>query len=144
MKIRIPVFACAMIAAGILAAILVPRIGKATLIARVREGLPELSELSEKIWSDETISGPPWVHRVWTSRETQQVLFDVFAFGIAPSGSETGFFYSCDGDPHPYPGMESYREIATMFGWHWEEVNGDNGCYVEHIEGNSYYYKAWF
>ena len=50
MRKRILIFACALIAAGILAAILVPRIGKAALIARVREVLPELSELSEKIW----------------------------------------------------------------------------------------------
>ena len=31
-----------------------------------------------------------------------------------------------------------------MFGWRWEERDGDNGCYIENIDGNWYYYEAWF
>lgn len=65
-------------------------------------------------------------------------------FGLVPSSREYGYCYAGAGDPHPYPGMEDYDEVPVMFGFCWREPGGDNGCYIEHIAGNLYYYKVWF
>lgn len=65
-------------------------------------------------------------------------------FGIAPSSRYYELYYAADGNPPIYPGMEDYTEVTKMFGWRWEERGGDNGCYVEHIDGNWYYVESWF
>lgn len=72
------------------------------------------------------------------------VWYQVRDGGFGSATQYFGYCYTADGDPHPYPGMEEYDEGAAMFGFRWDEPGGDNGCYVEHIDGNFYYYKIWF
>lgn len=72
------------------------------------------------------------------------VWYETAGFGLVPCSREYGYCYAADGTPRPYPGMEDYDEVPVMFGFRWAEPGGDDGCYVEHIAGGFYYYKAWF
>ena len=86
---------------------------------------------------------------VWTGEQYipgsgDSVWYREAGFGLAPSSVEYGYCYTADGDPHPYPGMEDYDETATAAGYRWDEPAGDNGCYVEPIAGDLYYYEVWF
>lgn len=76
--------------------------------------------------------------------DPERVIVSWSAFGIAPASKYYELHYFADGDPHPAPGMEHYDELAQMFGWRWVQPNGDNGCYVEHIDGSWYYVESWF
>lgn len=88
--------------------------------------------------------GAVWTDEVYIPESGDAVWYRDSGFGLAPSSVEYGYCYTADGDPHPYPGMEHYDEVPVMFGFRWEEPGGDNGCYVEHIDGNLYYYEVWF
>ena len=72
------------------------------------------------------------------------MFYDVSGAGLGSAIRYFGVCYTSDGQPHPYPGMEDYDEIAVMSGLRREEPGGDNGCYLEHIDGNIYYYETWF
>ena len=88
--------------------------------------------------------GYTWTADMYIPETGDTVWYREAGFGIAPSSREFGYCYTADGDPHPYPGMENYNEVPVMFGFRWEEPGGDNGCYLEHIAGNLYYYEVWF
>ena len=95
----------------------------------------------------ECLAGPPYPGEY--KRHTINVWDDFVQFSWSGSGFGAstryyGFYYSIDEAPHPFLGMEDYTELTQMFGWRWEQRDGDNGCYIENIDGNWYYYEAWF
>ncbi len=54
-----------------------------------------------------------------------------------------GFYYSEDGNPVGHYGADM-PFVKTEDGWLWEEVEGDNWMYTEHITGNWYWYEAHY
>ena len=72
------------------------------------------------------------------------IWYETARFGPGPSSRAYGYCCSAGGDPRPYPGMEDYDAAPVGSGFRWEEPGGDNGCYVEHIAGDFYYYEVWF
>lgn len=55
----------------------------------------------------------------------------------------TGFFYSMDGVPIGFQGVDMQFEKLGK-GWIWKEENGDNWMYVEEISENWYWYEMYF
>ena len=93
---------------------------------------------------DANAARPAWTRNGFTNRERSAVFYDVSGVGFGSATCYFGVCYASDSLPHPYPGMEDYDEIAVMFGFRWEEPGGDNGCRIEQIDGNIYYYETWF
>lgn len=116
---------------------------------RVGSHAAELTALAEEaLFSGDAASGKPdWVLRdAWIDPETNCVVYEVDALGIAPSGSAWGYLYSPDGEPHPCSYWADYTRNARREdgkGWRWEDGTG-NGCYVEHITGKLYFWREWW
>lgn len=72
------------------------------------------------------------------------VAYHTSAFGIVPSSSYYGFYYSVDGKMHPCPGMENYDRTDTDSGVRYQQPDGDNYCEIEPISDNFYYFKLGF
>lgn len=114
---------------------------KPILRHRVTEYCHELTAQAEQ---DLAADGHTWTADMYIPESGDTVWYREAGFGLAPSSREYGYCYATDGDPHPYPGMEDYDKAAVADGFRWEEPGGDNGCYVEHIAENLYYYEVWF
>lgn len=71
-----------------------------------------------------------------------------FACGGAGFGPETsywGFFYSPEDNIHAVWCAPPRGTLSPDGdGWSWQEPDGDNECYLEHIVGHFYYYEASF
>jgi hypothetical protein len=66
-----------------------------------------------------------------------------YGFGIVPSSVYSGFYYSGNGKPAGFQGV-NYELIKEGNEWTWSEKDGDNWYYTEQILDNWYYYKAGF
>ena len=66
--------------------------------------------------------------------------------GVGSATSEVGFFYTADNDMTAVWCAPSSASLLTPSGngFEWQESNGDNWYYTEHICGNFYYYEASF
>lgn len=80
--------------------------------------------------------------------DTNDTVVDFYCGG-AGMGAGTiyvGFYYTADDDMNALwcapPSGSSLT--ATGDGYEWQEPNGDNRYYTEHICGNFYYYEASF
>ena len=74
------------------------------------------------------------------------VDFDCGGAGISSATSYVGFFYTAENDMVAVWCAPSSASSLTPSGngFEWQETNGDNRYYTEHICGNFYYYKASF
>lgn len=64
-------------------------------------------------------------------------------FGIAPSSTYYGFYYSSNDEPIGFQAAPIELEPDGN-GWSWQQPNGDNSYYTEKILKNWYYYRAGF
>lgn len=74
------------------------------------------------------------------------VDFSCGGAGVGSGTSYVGFFYTPGHDMTAVwcaPSSPNVM-IPTSTGYEWQEPNGDNRYYVEHICGNFYYYEASF
>lgn len=62
---------------------------------------------------------------VWRTGEDAIVEFMTGAFGIVPSGSCWGVYYSADGDPKLFQNSDN-ELIPDGDGWVWQEADSDN------------------
>lgn len=75
--------------------------------------------------------------------KTGMVQFDTVGFGIVPSSSHWGFYYSPEDKPLGFDGTDvEFKESGK--GWLWQEENGDNRNYTEKITDNWYWFKMEF
>jgi len=74
------------------------------------------------------------------------VDFSCGGAGIGSSTSYVGFYYTPDNDMTAVWCAPSFASLlmASGNGFEWQEPNGDNRYYTEHICGNFYYYEASF
>lgn len=74
------------------------------------------------------------------------VDFSCGGAGVGSGTSYVGFYYTPDNDMTAVwcapPSVSSL--IPSGNGFEWQEPNGDNRYYTEHICGNFYYYEASF
>lgn len=71
------------------------------------------------------------------------VEFCTSSFGLTPSTTYKGFYYSADDLPHGFQNVPvDFHE--TENGWEWTELVGDNIQYTERITLNWYWYEAKF
>lgn len=71
------------------------------------------------------------------------VEFDCWGWGLAPSSTYTGFYYSENDEPIPFQGVMQ-ELVADGDGWSWQEPKSDNHGYTEKIMDKWYYYEASF
>lgn len=71
------------------------------------------------------------------------VQFHYSGFGIAPSSTYYGFYYSPSDVPVPYCNEDYELTMDVDGGWTWNG-DGDNGGKIKKISDNWYYYEAWF
>lgn len=109
---------------------------------RIMERCDELTAQAESDLA--AANGYVWTSNMYIPESGDTIWYREAGFGLAPSSREYGYCYAADGDPHPYPGMEDYDVIPVPSGFRWEEPGGDNGCCMEPIAGNLYYYEVWF
>ena len=77
------------------------------------------------------------------------VQFYSFGFGLVPSSSYYGFYYSPDDVPLPFQNADEFRVISGSDDAADPDTTrfrgvGDNGCEVKRILPCWYYYNAWF
>lgn len=74
------------------------------------------------------------------------VDFSCGGAGIGSGTSYVGFYYTPDEDMTAPWCAPSSSDLLTPSGngYEWQEENGDNRYYTEHICGNFYYYEASF
>ena len=74
------------------------------------------------------------------------VDFSCGGAGIGSGTSYVGFYYTSDNDMTAVWCAPSSADLLTPLrnGFEWQEQNGDNRYYTEHICGNFYYYEASF
>lgn len=77
---------------------------------------------------------------------TNVVDFSCGGAGFGSGTSYVGFYYTADNDMTAVWCAPSSASLLTPFenGFEWQETNGDNWYYTEHICGNFYYYEASF
>ena len=69
------------------------------------------------------------------------VEFDCWGWGLAPSSTYIGFYYSENDEPIPFQGvLQQLTESGS--GWAWQEPESDNHGYTEKIMDNWYYFEA--
>ena len=74
------------------------------------------------------------------------VDFSCGGAGVGSGTSYVGFYYTTDNDMTAVWCAPSSASLLTPSGngFEWQESNGDNWYYTEHICGNFYYYEASF
>ena len=74
------------------------------------------------------------------------VNFSCGGAGVGSGTSYVGFYYTTDNDMTAVWCAPSSASLLTPSGngFEWQESNGDNWYYTEHICGNFYYYEASF
>lgn len=74
------------------------------------------------------------------------VDFRCGGWGLAPSSTYYGFFYSAEDDLTAWSGGVCPQEelVESGDGFLWEEKDGDNSYYVEKIGERFFYYEAHF
>lgn len=72
-----------------------------------------------------------------------KIEFETSAFGLAPSSTYSGFYYSPEDVPMGFQSAQvDFAEHGG--GWLWEEPEGDNRQYTEKIADYWYWYEAKF
>lgn len=117
---------------------------KASVTRYVREHQPELNSYVAQILKERPIKQDNYNGwKVTYNFGTQQIDFSVGGFGLAPSSSYWGFYYTPDDAPIGIDGSEVPLSKDGN-GWSWQEPDGDNSQYIEKICSNWYWYKASF
>lgn len=105
---------------------------------------PELEAAVQQIMETGETQGIeiPGVKRIaYLDAEHPIIEFYVKGFGLVPSSTYIGFYYSVDGVPMP---CFSVNETLVEKGdaWEWKQPDGDNHGETKHMEGKWYTYKA--
>ena len=87
------------------------------------------------------MDGVTQVH-LWRGENTI-IEFTTSAFGIAPASQYRGFYYSVNGTPAAFQGVEVKLEQQEDGWWEWHG-SGDNGGRTKQLEGNWYMFEADF
>lgn len=71
------------------------------------------------------------------------VEFTTSSWGLVPSSTYKGIYYSSNGTPVPFQNSDISLS-QTENGWSWTDIEGGNWGTTEHIEGNWYTFEAHF
>lgn len=78
---------------------------------------------------------------IWGTGEDAMVEFRTGAFGIVPSGSYWGVYYSADRSPKPFQNSDN-ELIPDGDGWVWQEADSDNHGETYPLGGGWYAFEA--
>ncbi|WP_169007369.1 hypothetical protein [Faecalispora jeddahensis] len=118
---------------------------KGAIVSRVKNNEAQLTEVASSVIERGSAQGASvsGVQEIIYSPEREMVEFLCGGFGLAPSSSYTGFYYS----PSDVPLNLQYPDEAltkTDTGWRYEEAKGDNQYKTEKITDHWYYYWMCF
>lgn len=85
----------------------------------------------------------PWEVTCWGDSDAPIVEFVTSRFGIVPSGTYKGFYYTPADRPAGFQGTE-LDFTPSGNGWYWEEDGGDNRAYTEKISECWYWFEFRF
>ncbi len=77
------------------------------------------------------------------SGEHKIVQFFSGGFGLVPSSTYYGFYYSEDDVPVAYANSNNKLTVVSDNEWAWDDGT-DNGGITKKISEHWYYYEAWF
>lgn len=121
------------------------RNSKPVVIAYVQRNHGELTEFSQAAM--EHFHDPQVrTYRGWTVDcfpGGNIVQFTVSSFGLGPSASYQGFYYSPQDVPLGFQGTDVTLEAANG-GWQWTEQDGSNWGKTEKITDHWYWFEAHF
>lgn len=69
------------------------------------------------------------------------VEFWCWSWGLVPSSTYKGFYYSENDEPIPFQGV-AQKLVMDGDGWVWQEPGSDNHGYTEKIMDDWYYFEA--
>ena len=105
-----------------------------------------LEAVVQQYLEDGTVGYPPMdgvtTVNLWRGENTI-LEFMTSGFGIAPASRYRGFYYSVNGAPAAFQGVEVKLEQQEDGWWEWCGT-GDNGGRTKKIEGNWYVFEAHF
>lgn len=85
------------------------------------------------------------VDDVFKSDEDEYVRFKCDGEGFVFEGVDYGFIYSKNHDiDRFYYGSDDFKKEKTRYGYYFEDLYGDNDCYIEEIEDDYYYYQQFW
>lgn len=118
---------------------------KGAIVSRVKNNEAQLTEVASSVIERGSAQGAsvPGVWEIVYSPEREVVEFLCGGFGLAPSSSYTGFYYSPSDVPLGFQG-EVMPLVKTDTGWSYEQVNGDNQYETEKIVDRWYYFHMSF
>lgn len=112
----------------------------------VKNNAEQLTQYAQEISKNDfhvTDRYKAWKVKYYAASDVPVVNFDVFAFGLVPSSTYKGFYYSPKDIPAGFLGDE-VEFVWCGDGWEWSQPDGDNTCYTEKIIDNWYWYEASF
>ena len=113
----------------------------------VEQNSEELTQMAEEILAAQDAEGKHYkgVEKItyWDNDGTIFLEFFCRGFGIVPSSSYKGFYYSPDDIPLGYQGADIPLTPSGR-GWRWEEADGDNRYFTEQIRAHWFYYEMHF
>lgn len=118
---------------------------KGAIVSRVKNNEAQLTEVASSVIERGSAEGvsASGVQEIVYSPEREMVEFLCGGFGLAPSSSYTGFYYSPSDVPLGFQG-EVMPLVKTDTGWSYEQVNGDNQYETEKIVDLWYYFHMSF
>ena len=118
---------------------------KGAIVSRVKNNEAQLAEVDSSVIERGSAEGASvsGVQEIVYHSDSKMVEFLCGGFGLAPSSSYTGFYYSPSDVPLGFQG-EVMSLVKTDTGWSYEQVNGDNQYETEKIVDRWYYFHMSF
>jgi hypothetical protein len=140
---RVIIIVLVIIAAPILAIWLYMHSQKLTIINKINENSDRIVTLAELALenNDTDTYRPDWTKGGFIDNGV--VFYQKSFYGFVPTGKEYGYYYAADGKMHVYPGMDNYVTETDEKGITLTNPDGSDGCYIQSITENLYYYETW-
>ena len=126
------------------AAILFARpFNKKSVQSYVLRNQDELTNYARKVIEEHPMEPLEWNGWKVYYYADDMVEFCTGSFGLVPSTTYKGFYYSEDDEPHGFQNVP-VEFVKSENGWSWAESEGDNTQYTERIAAHWYWYEAKF
>lgn len=124
-------------------ALIVRPFSKKSIQSYVLRNQDELTNYARKVIEEHPMGPLEWNGWKVYYYADDMVEFCTGSFGLIPSTTYKGFYYSEDDEPHGFQDVP-VEFVKSGNGWSWAESEGDNTQYTERIAAHWYWYEAKF
>lgn len=124
-------------------ALIVRPFSKKSIQSYVLRNRDELTTYARKVIEEHPMEPIEWNGWKVYYYADDMVEFCTGFFGLVPSTTYKGFYYSEDDEPHGFQNVP-VAFVKSENGWSWAESEGDNIQYTERIAAHWYWYEAKF